>query len=86
MIDLKGMISINLLKKEVFTGSDGKLRYRLHKQKEAEEDVLTATYWIGPYCFDATSEEDKISKNFEFTKEGIGSAADWLNTIVENGD
>ena len=40
MIDLKGMISINLLKKEAFTGSDGKLRFRLYKEKSEEEDVL----------------------------------------------
>lgn len=83
MIDLKGMISINLLKKEAFTGSDGKLRFRLYKEKNEEEDVLRASYWLGQYCWEATKEEEKETKDFPFTTEGIWEAVEWLNQRVE---
>lgn len=82
MINLKGIISIQLLKKTPFCGSDGKLRYRLCKQTIDDADKLTASYWIGDYCWQVTPDEDKISKNFEFTTEGIYEAVDWLNSIV----
>ena len=82
MIDLKGIISIPLLKKTSFCGSDGILRYRLSKQTIDDVDKLIATYWLGEYCWQATPDENKISKSFEFTTEGIYDAADWLNSIV----
>ena len=83
MIDLKGMISINLLKKEAFTGSDGKLRFRLYKEKSEEEDVLRASYWFGQYCWEVTKAEEKKSKDFPFTTDGIWEAVEWLNQRVE---
>ena len=83
MIDLKGMISINLLKKEPFTGSCGKLRFRLYKEKSGENDVIRAFYWMGIYCWEATEEKEKISKDFPFTTDGIWEAVDWLNRIAE---
>ena len=42
MIDLKGMISIQLLKKEAFCGSDEKMRYRLYKEETGGEAKLAA--------------------------------------------
>lgn len=83
MIDLKGMISINLLKKEAFTGSDGELRFCLYKEKNKERDVIRASYWMGPYCWEATGDEEKTSEDFPFTTEGIWEAVEWLNHIVE---
>lgn len=83
LIDLKGMISINLLKKEPFTGSSGKLRFRLYKEKAGEEDVIRASYWLGAYCWEATKDEEKISKDFPFTTDGIWEAVEWLNHMVE---
>ncbi len=86
MIDLKGMISINLLKKEAFTGSDGKLRFRLYKEKAGEQEVIRASYWKGPYCWEATKDEEKESEDFPFTTEGIWEAVDWLNRVAEQMD
>ena len=86
MIDLKGMISINLLKKEAFTGSEGKLRFRLHKEKTEEKDVIRASYWMGPYCWEMTEEDEKTSRDFEFTTDGIWEAVNWLNNIVGQMD
>lgn len=83
MIDLKGMISINLLKKEPFTGSDGELRFRLYKEKSGEDDVIRASYWLGQFCWEATADEEKVSKDFPFTTEGIWDAIEWLNGITK---
>lgn len=83
MIDLKGMISINLLKKESFTGSECELRFRLHKEKSGEDDVIRASYWLGQFCWEATADEEKVSKDFPFTTEGIWAAVEWLNGITK---
>lgn len=82
MIDLKGIISIQLLKKSAFCGSEGKLRYRLYKNTVEETDKLIAAYWIGDYCWQVTPDEDKTSESFEFSTEGIYQAVDWLNHVV----
>lgn len=82
MISLKGIISIGFLKKSPFCGSDGKLRYRLYKQTVDEEEQIAATYWIGDYCWQVTPDEEKITRYFPFSKEGIGQAVEWLNGIV----
>ena len=80
MIDLSGIMGIPLLKKSRFTGSSGSLRYILEKQSSEEEgDLLAAVYWIGENCFDATPEEDKTTKLFPFTEEGLQEAQVWLN-------
>lgn len=86
MIDLKGMISINLLKKEAFTGSDGRLRFRLYKETGEEKEVLRAAYWLGPYCWEATKTEEKEFKDFPFTTDGIWEAVEWLNEMVKEMD
>lgn len=85
MIDLRGIISIQFLKKSAFCGSDGKLRYRLYKETVEDNDKLAATYWIGEFCWQVTPDEEKVTKYFEFSTEGIYEAADWLNTIVNDG-
>lgn len=83
MIDLKGMISIQLLKKEAFCGSDGEMRYRLYKEEVEEETKLAAAYWFTPYCWQVTPKEDKIVQYFELNTEGICQAIEWLNGISE---
>ena len=80
MIDLKGTMGIPLLKKSRFTGSSGPLRYVLEKRSGGEEgDCLAAVFWIGEKCSDATPEEDKTTKLFPFTEEGLQEAQSWLN-------
>lgn len=80
MIDLSGMISIALLKKEVFCGSEKGMRFRLAKvSNEENEDVLEAVIWPEPFNYATTEEEKKEREQFPFTKEGIGQAVDWMN-------
>lgn len=42
-------------------------------------DVLAAVCWHGPYCSDATPDEEKTTAYFPFTKEGLARAQEWLN-------
>ena len=48
-------------------------------KEEASGDCLAAVFWHGPYCSDATPEEDKTTGYFPFTKEGLARAQEWLN-------
>ena len=42
-------------------------------------DCLAAVCWHGPYCSDATPDEEKTTAYFPFTKEGLTRAQEWLN-------
>lgn len=83
MINRDNFVSINLLKKETFTGSLNGMRYRLIKNVTGEGDnqatTLLVTIWPQPYNFVSTDDSLKTSKEFEYSKEGIQQAADWLN-------
>lgn len=74
MIDTQ-KVSLNFIKKEVFTGSDEGMRYRLEKKG----DKLFANVWPEPYNFIKTDEALKVSESFELTPEGKEEAVKWLN-------
>lgn len=80
MIDLSGMISIPLLKKEVFCGSERGMRFRLAKVSSEEKgEELEAVIWPEPFNYATTAEEKKERKQFPFTKDGIEQAVAWMN-------
>lgn len=82
MIDRENFININFLKKEIFTGSLNGMRYRIKKEVTEREEPITSllvTIWPHPYNFASTEDSLKVNKEFEFTKEGVKEAADWLN-------
>lgn len=78
-IEVKGMLSISFLKKERFTGSCRKMRYMLCM----EEGKIKAIVYPGPYCFEATPEEEKETEFFEASPEGLERAVDWLNQMYQ---
>lgn len=85
MIDLTGCVSIPYFKKAVFTGSYGKMRYLLQKAEDEQGNtVLKAVHWHGPYASFKVPEDEKISADFPFDKEGISQAAAWLNEESRN--
>lgn len=63
--------------RSIFKGSYRGMNFWLQKTGEEENPVLTATAWKGPFNFDTTKEE-KISKDFPFSDEGIALADEWL--------
>ena len=81
MIMRKDVMPVNFLKKENFTGSDRGMRYRMEKTDGEEKTVLTVTVWPEPYGYDATSEEKKTRKQFDFSEEGIEQGVEWLNKM-----
>lgn len=90
MIDRKDLLALNFYKGRPFTGSDSGIRYMIEKQTPEEEDdgnnqgnqkkeVLKAYIWPEPFCFEATPDERKGSRIFDFSEEGLCEAAAWLN-------
>lgn len=83
MIDRKDVMNINFLKKNVFTGSCGGMRYLLRKKEVDEQTCLEAVIWPGPFIYDKTPDKKKESKQFEFSVEGIDAAVEWMNKQYE---
>ncbi|MBQ0027245.1 MAG: GNAT family acetyltransferase [Lachnospiraceae bacterium] len=74
MID-PNTVSLNFIKKEIFTGSDSGMRYRL----ESIGDEMLVWAWPEPYNFLKTDEALKVSETFPMTIEGRDEAVEWLN-------
>lgn len=74
MID-SAKVSLNFIKKEVFTGSDEGMRYRLEK----DGDNISAWIWPEPYNFLKTDAALKVNETFPLTAEGKEEAVEWLN-------
>lgn len=92
MIKRPELLALEFYKSRPFKGSDKGIRYMIQKDTvpvESEDEgketktVLTAFIWPEPFCFEVTPDEEKGSKQFEFSEEGLCEAIDWLN---ENHD
>ena len=95
MVDIKDVLSFNYYTyKKPFTGSDSGKRYRivrLEKEIQGEEGsepakelVFSAALWKDYLAFEKTSEEEILTKEFEFTPDGLGEVVAWINeTDVE---
>ena len=68
------------LAKSGFTGSHKGMRFFV---KSFEEGKITAYVYPEPYSFLNTPDEDKISKDFEYSHEGVDECIEWLNHIYE---
>lgn len=76
-------LSLNFVKKEDFTGSHKGMRFLLRQETAGEERQLRVYLWSEPLGFEATPEEQKISRLFAFSEEGLGEAIDWMNEHYE---
>lgn len=66
-------VSLNILKKDSFSGSMEGMCYLLRKKG----DEIEAFIWPGPFCFGMTKEE-KESECFPFSDAGMESVLKWL--------
>lgn len=84
MLSREDFLSLNFVKKEDFTGSHKGMRFMLH-QEIVEEEVkkLKVYLWSEPFGFEATPDEEKISKLFAFSEEGLAQAIEWMNENYE---
>ncbi|SDB31029.1 hypothetical protein [Eubacterium oxidoreducens] len=81
MVRTQDLLNINYYKKEPFSGSDTSMRYYIRKKTVEDEEVLEAFVYPQPYCFEETKEEEKVSKEFPFSNEGLEEVAAWLNEM-----
>ncbi|MDY3985320.1 hypothetical protein [Dysosmobacter sp.] len=79
MIDKNKFHVLNYIKKEEYTGSMEGMRYMLKKKKVGDGDKLETVIWPEPFGYAKTPEEKKQRKDFDFSKEGLEEAVDWLN-------
>lgn len=87
MVRRTDLFHLSFYKKTHFTGSYGGMRYYITKARESDAedapDVLRAIIYPEPYNFEHTPDEDKTSRDFPFTEEGLDLACDWLNEQYE---
>lgn len=84
MLSREDFLSLNFVKKEDFTGSHRGMRFMLHQETVEEEKKLKVYIWSEPFGFEATPDEKKISRLFEFSEEGLSQAIDWMNENYED--
>ncbi len=88
MITPEDILNLNFYKKERFTGSYLGMRYLICKEKDGDgddaADCLKVYAWPGPYIFDKTPDEKKVSASYPFSDEGRRMVVDWLNQLYES--
>lgn len=77
-----------------YFGSHHGMRFRLSRDPMEDcfltppdkkgDAVFLAMVWPEPYCFEATPDEQKTSKEFPFTTEGKEEMIAWLNEQYES--
>lgn len=89
MIDRIDLFHLPFYKKEAFTGSDRGLRFWIGKtdtrEEGAEEEklVLRVIIWPEPFALKHTPDEQKLTKDFPFSEEGLDEIYEW---ILEKGE
>lgn len=68
--------------KNPFSGSRGKLRYRI----EPVEEGLQASAWVGPNCMEKTDDSSIRRQQYELSEDGLQAAVNWLDQIYHNGE
>lgn len=81
MIRRSDLLTLNFYQKSPFTGSHNGKCYRIEKVTADETEQLQATIWPGPYCYDATPEDQKIVHTESFSEDGMEAVAAWLNAM-----
>lgn len=84
MIDRIDLFHLPFYKKEAFTGSDRGLRFWIGKtdtrEEGAEEEklVLRVIIWPEPFALKHTPDEQKLTKDFPFSEEGLDEIYEWI--------
>ena len=83
MLTRAAFLSLNFVKKEDYTGSYQGMRFLLHQELVDEKKQLKVYLWSEPFGFEATPEDQKIAKLFEFSDNGLDAAIEWMNEMYE---
>ena len=79
MLDTSGL-STKFLKKENYCGSYSGMRYMIKKGEEG----ITAYIYSEPWAFEMTPEEERLSKKFPFSDDGVAEVIAWLTEIHDS--
>ncbi|MFA9466081.1 MAG: GNAT family acetyltransferase [Velocimicrobium sp.] len=82
--DKDHFMSLNILKKEAYSGSMRGMRYRLEQVGEKSDPKIVTYIWPEPFCFEKTEDDKKTSKEFEFSELGKEQIVIWLNEQFES--
>ena len=72
------MLSISFLNEMPYKGSYNGKRFMFEKINVENSDYLKVYLWKDLYCFENTKEEDIITKQFEYSKNGIEEGIDFV--------
>ncbi len=81
MISTPGL-SIKVIEKEPYAGSYQGLRFTYRKNG----DSLQAILYPEPWCLEKTPEENRRTKEFSFTEEGLNEAVHWTEEMYRSKD
>lgn len=86
MIDRSVLFHLPFYELSCFHGSFQGMRYRISKSKpdDASETVFLVTVYPGPYGYDSTPDEKKLTKEFPYKEESLDLICDWLNNTYKN--
>lgn len=68
------------------TGSCNGMRYKIvhPKPSEGEENLIYVDVWPGPWCYEATDEENITKNSFEYSREGYDRMLAYLNELYDS--
>ena len=75
---VKRLIPFGGLKKEPFSGSHNGMRYLFRGDDGKNSTTFTVFIYPEPWCFEDTPEDEKESRSFPLSEEGMDQAAAWL--------
>lgn len=79
MIKTTDLLSLPFYERSAFTGSCGKLCYKILKTTEEDKKQLRAFCWEGPFASDKVEDSKKQSFCTDFSEDGLKQITDWLN-------
>ncbi len=83
MIDRHDLLALPFYKKSAFTGSEKEMCYRIERIVTEEQEHFQATLWPGPYCYDKTGDDVKITHQEDFSEAGLVALIHWMNETYQ---
>lgn len=81
LYDIKSFYDKKAKLKASFKG----MRYQVEQAADDEGNKkLCACVWPEPFCYEKTSDEFKITKEFEYNEHGLDLAYEWICVCYDN--
>ncbi len=80
MVTRQMLFPLAFYRKAKFNGSRGKWNYRIERSEEEGKELFLLTVWEGPFCYDVSKEEKKISR-YSFDEAGMAEILRELNAL-----